>query len=85
MIVDSFYGGIELAEELNKDGSLFVMASQCGRPQWLFGKKEGRHKGLKKHEWDYRVSKDGSIVAVSFHDSGKINFFLNVHVCITHT
>ena len=73
---------MELADSLNSDGSLFVMASQCGCNPWLFGKKEGMHKELKKRAWDHRVNEDGSIIAVSFHDSGKINFLSNIMVCI---
>ena len=80
LVVDSYYGGIDLAESLHKEGSRFVMACQCNRPTELFGKKKGMHALLNQHEWDWRTNKKGDIVGVSFYNSSNINFLSNIKV-----
>ena len=35
---------------------------------------------LSKHEWDWSTNKNGSMIGVSFYDSGRINFLSNVKV-----
>ena len=83
LITDSYYGSVDLCLELHKDGYRFIMACQCNQPTWLFGTKEetGMHRGLKKHEWTYKVHSSGELIAVSFYDSGRCNFISNIAVC----
>ena len=84
LVADSFYGGLDLAEELHRQKSRFVMACTSSRPSSLFGKKGGMQGSLSKHEWDWSTNENGSMIGVSFYDTGRSNFLSNVkaHRCI---
>ena len=83
LVADSYYGGMDLADELQKQKSPFVMACTSSRPSFLFGKKAGMQRSLAKHKWDWSTNENGSMIGVSFYDTGRINFLSNVkaHPC----
>ena len=83
LVADSYCGGMYLADELQKQKSRFVMACTSSRPSFLFGKKAGMQRSLAKHKWDWSTNENGSMIGVSFYDTGRINFLSNIkaHPC----
>ena len=69
---DNYYGSLEVCQELDKIGVQFICTSQKNRPSFLFNFLQ---KNLKKGEWKFLTK--NNIMAISFFDSGKVNFFTN--------
>ena len=72
---DSYYGSLELAENLDKEGYKFVLSVRANRLTWLF--KDNLQVGLKKGEWEYKTN--NNLCATSFYDMKKCNFISNCY------
>lgn len=73
VIADSFFGSLQLAEDLNQRGWKFILASRLDRPTHLFANDLARQ--LPKGQWKGKVNPEGGILAVCFHDTKKVCFF----------
>jgi hypothetical protein len=70
VIADSFFGSLQLAEDLDKRGWKFILASRLDRPSQLFARDLACQ--LPKGQWKGKVSPTGEILAVCFHDTKKV-------------
>ena len=76
LVVDSYYGSQELADELHESGRRFILACSKNRPSSLFSK----HLHLKLHrarKGDYAKKWVGQYLAVSIKDNSVVNLLTN--------
>lgn len=78
IITDSYYGSLELAEELHKKQIFFVLSCQKNRPAFLFSK--GMHKEKKVKKGESRWCSNGQLAAIYFKDRSKVNFLTNADI-----
>ena len=80
IFADSYYGSVDLAQELNNNGFLFIISCNKNRPAFLFSNGMHTEKNVKKGE--SRWCSNGRIAAMYFKDNAKVNFLTNMDVMV---
>lgn len=73
---DSWFGSLDLAETLQREGRYFVLMCRANRPSWLWS--DWLNVGLKKGESAGAKRKDKTMNAVSLKDRKAVNILTNV-------
>lgn len=77
VFADSYFGSLELARELLRQGRHCVLSCKQTRPSFLF--KDWLGKDLRKGEFVGASSKEERLLAVTFNDKRKCNFLTSLH------
>lgn len=73
---DSWFGSLDLAEQLLSEERNFVLMCRANRPSWLWS--DWLNVGLKKGDHSVARRKDKKLNAVSFRDRKAVNILTNV-------